>query len=55
MPTSMKLCWVLAKKRLRSAVRMSCRSTAFDAEIKNAPKIGVELTDFGMSEYHDAR
>ena len=23
----------------------------FDAEIKNAPKIGVELTDFGMSEY----
>ena len=24
---------------------------SFDAEIKNAPKIGVELTDFGMSEY----
>lgn len=23
----------------------------FDAEIKNAPKIGVELTDFGMEEY----
>ena len=23
----------------------------FDSEIKNAPKIGVELTDFGMSEY----
>ena len=23
----------------------------FDAEIKNAPKIGVELTDFGMAEY----
>lgn len=23
----------------------------FDEEIKNAPKIGVELTDFGMSEY----
>ena len=23
----------------------------FDAEIKNAPKIGVELTDLGMAEY----
>ena len=23
----------------------------FDAEITNAPKIGVELTDFGMEEY----
>ena len=23
----------------------------FDAEIKNAPKIGVELTDLGMEEY----
>ena len=51
MPTSMKLCWVLAKKQLRSAVRNVLPFHWFDAEIKNAPKIGVELTDFGMSEY----
>ena len=27
----------------------------FDAEIKNAPKIGVELTDFGMEERSEER
>ena len=51
MPTSMKLCWVLAKKATAIGGQNVLPFHWFDAEIKNAPKIGVELTDFGMSEY----
>ena len=36
------------KKQLKSAVRMYYLFYTFDAPIENAPKVGIEITDFGM-------